>query len=217
MTVLRWNQINPALPHPTPTLNLVVHGDSMSLTGGVLQIHTPRVAALILAGGVDAAQWTRCGINGASYNYAWPDAGYPYTLIQDAPLRVDPMLSLTLPNWLIVLAGTNGIVLGGHSAATEYADFQAYIAARILAGWPAGQIVVSTMMPRTGLSEVTRGAYNTSVVNGAVTYGYQLARLDLNPNIGAAGQNLDTTYFLDGTHPTDLGQSIVASIEYGVM
>lgn len=201
---------------PGATVNIVAHGDSMSLTGAVQQIYLPRIAALITSNAVGVAQWTRCGINGASWNFAWVSAGYPYTLTQDAPLRVDPKRS-GLPNWLIVFAGTNGITLNANSAATEYAAFQTYIAARVAAGWPAAKIIVCTMLPRTGVSETTRTNYNASLVGDSGGVGYKLARLDLDASIGAAGQDTNLTWFLDGTHPTDAGQAIIASLIYAQM
>lgn len=204
---------------PGAALNIVAHGDSISLTSTVQRTYLPRLAALIQANGVGVASWTRCGINGASWNYAWPSAGYPSTLIEDAVLRVDPARVVSLDNWLICFAGTNGLLstLGAHSAATEYANFQTYIAARIAAGQDMAKTIACMMLPRTGMSEATRTTYNASLVSGAATYGYKLARLDLNPNIGAAGQNLDLTWFQDGTHPTDAGHAVIAQIIFDVM
>lgn len=199
------------------TLNIVNDGDSISLTSAATSIYLPQLANLIVANGKGIPYWTRCGINGASWNYAWNGTIYPYTITQDAPLRVDVAQRNGITNWLIPFAGTNGILLAGHSAATEYSDFQTYIAARISAGWTAANIVVCTCLPRTGLNETTRGTYNTDLVNGAVTYGYKLARLDQDPTIGQAGDNLNTTYYSDGTHPTAAGHAIIASIIYAVM
>lgn len=200
---------------PGATYNVVGHGDSMSLTSACQRTYLPRVVALMAAAG-KIASWRRCGINGASWAYAWPSAGYPLTLAQDALVRADPAKGRGV-NWLLVMAGTNGIILGGHSAATEYADFQIYIAARIAAGWPVANIVVCTMLPRTGDVDATRLAYNTSLIGGAATYGYKLARLDLDPNIGPDGADTNLTYFSDGTHPTDAGHAIIASIIYALM
>jgi lysophospholipase L1-like esterase len=137
----------------------------------------------------------------------------------DAISFVDPAQRGGIPNYLVVFAGTNGIhpSLGNHSAATEYADFQSYIAARTAAGWAATRIAVCTMLPRTGVDETVRTTFNALLVSGASTYGYKVARFDLNASIGAAGQNLDTTYFYDGTHMTDAGHAIAASIISAVL
>lgn len=203
---------------PGSNYSIVAHGDSMSLTGAVKKTYLPRLAELL---GARCAQWTRCGINGASWAFAWASAGYAWTLTEDALLRVDsamgPSVAGAPRNVLIVFAGTNGVILGGHSAATEYANFKTYIAARIAAGWRGKDIIVCTMLPRTGLSEPTRTTYNASLVGDDGAYGYKLARLDLNASIGAAGQNLNTTWFLDGTHPTDAGHAVIAQILYDVV
>lgn len=199
---------------PGATVNLVSHGDSMSLTSAVTRNYLPRVAALIVANGVGVPSWTRCGINGASWNYAWPSAGYPLTMLQDARVRVDPARR-NVPNWLFLLAGSNGVMLNARTAAQEYADFQTYLAASISAGWPAARTIVGTMPPRTGMSEVTRSAYNAFLVGDPS--GCKLARIDLDPNIGAAGQDTNLTWFLDGTHPTDAGHAIIAQLIYNQM
>ena len=202
---------------PLPPVNVVTHGDSISLTGNVLSGYLPRLITLLRAGSVPVGGFTRCGVNGASWDYAWPSAGYEHDLIADAPLRVDTALVSGLTNWLIVFAGTNGIALGGNSAATEYTNFKTYIAARVLAGWSASRIIVCTMLPRTGMSEATRTTYNNSLVGDDAGTGYKIAALHSNSSIGAAGQNLNTTYFLDGTHPTDAGHQIIAQTIYDRM
>lgn len=164
--------------------------------------------ALLTASRGQLASLTQRGINGISYNYRWPSEPLDVTMITDAPAFVDSSIRGGLNNYLVVFAGTNGLLpaLGNHSAATEYADFQTYIAARLAAGWVADRIIVCTTLPRTGLSEVTRGTFNASLVSGASTYGYRVARLDLDASIGAAGQELDTTWFYDETHLTVAGQ-----------
>jgi lysophospholipase L1-like esterase len=212
---------NAGFPPAGTTLNIINHGDSISLTSGVQNNYLPRLAALIQSNNKGLPKWTRCGSNGVSWNYAWAGGEpYPYTLIQDIPLRVVPAYSGTLTNWVIAFAGTNGIdpFLGNHSAATEYANFQTYITALLATGIPASNVIVCTMLPRTGITDSIRTTYNASLVSGAATYGYQLARLDLNPNIGFAGQNLTSWYQQPGgVHPVDAGQAIIASIIYGVM
>ncbi len=213
-----WNED----PFPGATLNIVAHGDSMTL-GGAKQPFISRLADLIEANTADVAQWWRLGIGGASWDYAWPDAGYAYTMTEDALLRVDPAKSgnLALTNWLIVFAGSNGIYLNDHSAATEYAGFKTYIAARIAAGWDAAHIIVCTMLPRSpgihGDRESRRTTYNASLVGDDGGYGYLLARFDLDPNMGSYGDQDDTDYYQDGVHPTDLGHASLAQIIYDVM
>lgn len=159
------------------------------------------------------------GINGISYNYRWSSEPYTETMITDAPISVDPLRTSIVTSWLIVFAGTNGMngSLGNHSAATEYTNFKTYIAARISAGWSANKIVVVTMLPRTGFTDATRQTFNASLVGDDGSYGYRLARVDQNANIGAAGADTNTTYFYDGTHPTPAGHAIIGQVIYNAM
>lgn len=209
---LGWLDVAPG----NATINVIGHGDSISLTGAVQRTYLPRLVSLMTAAG-EVPRWTRAGINGASWTYAWPTAGYPSTLTEDIALRTTSARVSSPPNRLIAFAGTNGITLAAHSAATEYANFQTYLAAQLAAGFAVSEIYVLTMLPRTGVSEVTRSAYNALLIAGAITSGYNIVRLDLEPNIGAAGQNLNTTWFLDGTHPTDAGHAVIAQKIYDAM
>lgn len=157
------------------------------------------------------------GINGISWDYRWPFESYDATLSTDAPTYVDPVQVSGIDNWLIAWAGTNGLALAGNSAASEYADLVEYLGDRISAGWDAGKIVVPTMLPRSGFSETTRGDYNAAIVADATAIGYRVARLDLDPDIGGAGDEANGTYYYDGIHLTDAGQTKVAAILYDVI
>lgn len=120
---------------------------------------------------------------------------------------------------LSIWAGTNGFALAGHSAATEYANFQTYIAARLAGGWAADDITVATMLPRNpDVSSPTRATFNASLVGGQATYGYRLARVDLDSRIGVDSANTDTTYYQgDLIHLNDFGASIASGIIYAAM
>jgi lysophospholipase L1-like esterase len=206
-----WND------YPEPTVNVVAAGDSISLTSGVLKTYVPRLAELARA---DRKAWIRTqhfGINGHSWDYAWPSSGYPYTLLEDGSLRVDTARSTRLPNWLIAFAGTNGITIARHDAAYEYAKLQSYVRARIDAGWDPAQIIVCTMLPREGTPSAVRADYNARIVSGATALGYKVARLDLDPNIGADAASANPDYFSDGVHPTDAGHEVIARVIYSVM
>jgi lysophospholipase L1-like esterase len=200
-----------------PALVIVAHGDSMTLAGGVKKIWVQRLAEKLEENRFGHALWTKAGINGASWSFAWLDSGYPHTLTEDAPLRVDPLRTTSIPSWLIVFAGTNGLAMALNSPSDEYAALQRYLRARLAAGWTPSRIIVCTMLPRTGVPETTRGAYNAAIVADAGGIGYRVARLDLDPNIGAAGQVSNSTWFLDGIHPTDAGHGAIAQIVYEVI
>ena len=206
-----WND------YPEPTLNVVAVGDSISVTSGVLKTYVPRLAEIAKAKRTAWIRTQHFGINGHSWDYAWPFSGYPYTLIEDGPLRVDSARSAKLPNWLIAFAGTNGITIARHDAAYEYGKLQTYVQGRIDAGWDRSQIIVCTMLPRNGVPEAIRADYNARIVNGAMALGYKVARLDLDPHIGTDGASANTDYFADGVHPTDAGHDLIARMIYAVM
>ena len=133
------------------------------------------------------------------------------TLIQSAPISIDPYLGSVSNPVLIVFGGTNDIWLSGKTAAQTYAGFQTYIETRIAAGW--NNIIVLTMLPRQSgaPNEATRQAFNTLLRNGAATYGYTVADIGNDPTIGQAGDQTNTTYYAsDQIHLTQAGQLIVA-------
>ncbi|HEX7606989.1 MAG TPA: SGNH/GDSL hydrolase family protein, partial [Usitatibacter sp.] len=203
---------------PPTTLHVIAHGDSITLGGGVLQPYISRLVALIKANRGESAQGYRFGINGATWNYAWSEAGYPYSLIQDVPVRVVQALSASVPNWVILFAGTNGDAIFHDTAERQYADLQAEIAVILLAGVPANHIIVNTMLPRGGGSEAYRMAYNAAIVADPGRIGYLVARLDLDAHIGVAGAYGNPVYFqADQVHPTDAAHQLIAQIDYWVM
>lgn len=206
-----------ALRVPVPAdLHIASHGDSITRDSGLTN-YIYQLKVLIHTEQAEHAQITQRGINGISYNYRWPSEPIDETMITDAPDSIDANIVGGMDNWLIVFAGTNGMAIGGHSAATEYGHFKTYVAARIAAGWSADNIVVVTMLPRTGFTDSIRQTFNASLVGDDGAYGYRLARTDLNANIGDAGDEANATYFYDGTHLTTAGHAIVAQIIYDAM
>jgi lysophospholipase L1-like esterase len=114
--------------------------------------------------------------------------------------------------FLILFAGTNDIFNGGKTGPQTYALFQNFISARLSAGWRPNKIVVVTMLPRSRARENERSAYNAGLVSGAAIYGYKLARVDLDPNIGCSGCETNRTFYVDGVHPNDTGQQVLANV-----
>ena len=196
-----WNDFR------APTVNVVAAGDSITLNGAVLRTYVPRIGDELWTARRHWARTQQFAANGVSWNYAWPFAGYPRTLIDDGPLRVDTART-SLPNWLIAFAGTNGIAIARHSAADEYSALQAYVRARIAAGWKPSQIIVCTMLPRAGVAEDVRRSYNALIVADTANLGYHVARLDLDPAL----ETLDATNYPDGTHPSDAMHARIARV-----
>lgn len=194
----------------------MTHGDSISRQLGA-DNYLYELQGLIASNRSEKAHVWQRGTDGISWAYDWPEDPGTETMTSEAAAVIDARRIGTKPNWLVAFAGTNGLAVGGHSAATEAADFVTYLNARLAAGWSASRIVVPTMLPRTGVDEGLRSAYNTALVNAATSAGCQVARLDLDPDIGAAGQDLDTDWFADGIHPTAAGHTRIAEIVYDAM
>jgi len=208
---------------PSYNVLVVAHGDSITYGQGtgVSEWYLIRLTTLITTS-VRTPTAVNAGTPGISYNYAWsgwPDN--PNTMIQEGAAVIDSHLSDAgyKTKWLIVFAGTNGmnLFLANHSAEVEFANFEQYMAARRLAGWDMSNTVVCTMLPRGAGEEARRTAFNGYLVAGASYWKYKLARFDLDPNMGQAGQNDDPVYYSDGVHPTDAGHAILAAILNQVM
>lgn len=200
----------------SPDVIFASHGDSISRDRG-LENYIYQLRTLYQSDTGNRAAVSQRGINGISWDYRWPSEPIDTTLILDAPATVDPVRSDTIPSWLIAWAGTNGMTIAGHTAAQEYADLVTYVQARLVAGWDAEKIVIPTMLPRSGFSETVRGDYNAAIVADAENLGYIVARLDLDDDIGGAGDEANATYFYDGVHLTDAGHARVAAILYAAM
>jgi hypothetical protein len=212
--------MRPAVQPVAADLFIQAHGDSFTFDMGDFNNYLFVLKASILASKGLNARVARRGINGISYNYRWPSQPYNATLISDAATGVDVSRVPGIDNWLLVLAGTNGmsVGLGGNSAAVEYGNFKTYIAQEIAAGWVASRIVVGTCAPRSTITEVVRGAFNTSLVGDDGGYGYRVARLDLNTNIGAAGANNNLAYYqADATHWNPAGHVEAAGVFFNTM
>lgn len=209
---------NVIVPRTVPVTDLLIlsHGDSMTRdleSDNYLHI----LKSLVVATTGDYVTASHRGINGISYDFRWEFEPINTTLLLDAPTTIDPRRIDGIDNWLIVFAGSNGMAIGGHSAATEYADFKTYIDARIAAGWVADNIVAVTMMPRNGFADATRQAFNAAMVGDDDELGYRVARADLDDDIGGEGDCDDTDFYYDGTHLNAAGHARLAQIIHDTM
>jgi hypothetical protein len=192
-------------PPPPPAYNVVAVGDS--ITFGVLAtLPYPTDLATVFGATANLGvpligwAWNPSGVRGA------PD------LISTAAADVYPLIAGPNYPWLIGFAGTNDGEYGD-TAAAAWASAETWIEGVLATGFPASRLIIPTMLPRTGL-EPFRTAYNGLIVTGAATYGYQCARLDLDPNIGQYGDNLNPIYYEQtySVHPTNAGHQIIANI-----
>jgi lysophospholipase L1-like esterase len=131
--------------------------------------------------------------------------------------EVDAVVTVP-PQTLILFAGTNDFAFDNADPTTIFNDMMTYRAGRVSAGFNASKIIIATMLPRGSFIESLRTSYNSLIVSNASTYGYAVARLDLDPNIGPLGSETNLTYYnSDQVHPNNAGHSIIAGIFEAVM
>lgn len=196
---------------PVPDLQILSHGDSMSRDlDAENYLHV--LKSLVAASTGDYVRASHRGINGISWDFRWEFEPINTTLLLDAPEIIDGRILDGIDNWLVIFAGSNGLAIGGHSAAAEYDDFKTYVSARIAAGWEADKIVSVTMMPRSGFTDSIRQAYNAAMVGDDEELGYRVARADLDDDIGGEGDYADTDYYYDGIHLNATGHALLAQI-----
>lgn len=114
-------------------------------------------------------------------------------------------------NIALVWTGTNDLFFGS-TAAQTLSLIATYYGLLKAIGFHVGFIDIS---PRSqsglpGDFEANRTIINTAVNVSRPTYCDALYRLSQNPLIGHSGDELNTLYYIDGVHLTDLGLSIVA-------
>ena len=177
--------------------DLVAVGDLIT-SGDQAPITYPKLIASALG-----SHWINEGVSGAGWG----------GLAARAQTRVDPrakQIGCTSP-YLILFAGTNDIANGVPTKMT-FDGFVAYLKARISSGWDRRRIVVVTMLPRIHVSEAKRSEFNSFLVSGASTFGYSLARIDLDPSLGCSSCETNKEFYVDGIHPNALGEQILASV-----
>lgn len=114
-------------------------------------------------------------------------------------------------NVLTVWAGSNDLVFGD-SAATVFGKLASYCAARRSRGF---HVLVFTILPRTAISgaaETHRQNLNTLIRDHWTGFADGLVDVAANGTLGAVNANLNLTYYIDGTHLTAAGHTIVATL-----
>lgn len=193
---------------PEPTWNLLVDGNSHTLGVGGTNVSTINEGVLAANDGPLATDWLALGTSGATTPQ----------LITAAPTKVDPLYDSSISankRILIFWEGTN------HIANTVSADetifynaIKEYCEDRKTAN-PAINIIVGTIMPRQSPSnpdyETVRLAVN-DLIRDALTNNEPwldaIADVGGDATIGATGAAANATYFGDGLHLTDAGQTI---------
>jgi hypothetical protein len=139
-------------------------------------------------------------------------------IIADAPVTVDPIVP---PGHragrkfiLSLLIGRNDLHFYSGGAAQYAADLGTYFAARKAAGWT--HCVLCTVLPATASGfNTVRNAFNAIVTaNGwaAANHVDEICNFAADATMGPDAAASNTTYYADGTHPTNAGQVILESI-----
>jgi hypothetical protein len=125
----------------------------------------------------------------------------------DAATQIDTLYSAAYQhNILCVWEGTISLS-NGYTPARYVDELKAYCLARRAAGF---QVVVVTVLPCYGRDN---SAVNALIRAGWTDYADALADVALDPRIGDAGDEFDTTYYLaDTSHLNDAGNAIVGDI-----
>lgn len=197
---------------PPACLNFAVAGDSIALGSGV----TPWPSLLSSALGTTTGNESHDAVG---WNYSSSGVQGSNDLITFAPTEVDPLVtSLECSNgsqsYLVLAGGTNDIFwAGAGSGAAAFSSLLTYFLARVAAGWNTNNILVNTLLPRSGDAWADTQTYNNNVVSNAATYHYTVVRFDQDPNMGCQTCNTNLTYFQsDQVHPTLVGQAILANL-----
>lgn len=140
---------------------------------------------------------------------------YP-TMIEDASHQVDTkLLGNNYRNIAVLWAGTNDIFFDPSiDVSALHESIKDWCYGRKAAGF---QVIVCTITPRSdqgtpGNFEEDRQAINDMIRSHYFEYADGLADIAANPNIGDADDELDTMYYYDKVHMTELGYAIVANI-----
>lgn len=147
-----------------------------------------------------------------------------------ASLYVDPIFSVpnetgasspTRKYVFTVSIGTNDMCIGGRGTVGAYAtEVAAYTARRKAVALTAGYTLVvglCTVLPRNDVDsqEVNRAAYNSLLTNGSwrssngIDFVIDFAS---EATMGSLANCANTTYYLDGVHPTGVGHALLTPI-----
>jgi hypothetical protein len=130
-------------------------------------------------------------------------------MLANAPSNIDPIYDGTKSrNVVVIWGGTNDFYESGDTVDNVYGYLRNYCAARRAVGW---KVVAVTMMQRSASQTVenTRLDYNGRIRVGWQSFADGLADVAADARLSDCS---NATYFSDGTHLTNLGYGVAASI-----
>ncbi len=186
-------QLHGKLTLRIPTVGVISDGDSITAGAGVQPCcYYPTVA---LAGMSLANSLRNTAV-----------AGYTTQSIID---HLSTVISPQLSAWTGLSKRVYTLMIGTNDNfnTSNYSKIQTICATVVAAG---ASMVMFTNLPCTGCNETNRQSWNTLIRNGGAC-SYTVADVGNDPTIGQAGDNLNLTYYQDGTHPKAAGDAIIAT------
>lgn len=141
--------------------------------------------------------------------------GYGWQDLINISSEVDAVITSGNPQTLIMEGGTNDLAAGNNITATINLAIS-YNQSRIAAGWTNRRYI----LPVLSCSQYTKAnqdSYNALLRSNAASQGWIVVPTDQDANLGATGAYANTTWFVDGTHPTAAGQNLIAQYIEGAM
>lgn len=185
---------------------LIADGDSIMLGYSLPTASSmPSQLVALVTGGIGRVRMSNFAVTGQTVA----------DMNTDAATQVDGVYSSAYDKRIcLVWGGTNDLYFGA-SAATAYSRLTTYWAARRAAGWT---VVAFTITPRSAGSppadfETQRANLNSSIRSGSANYDV-LVDVAADSRLGDAGDETNTTYYLDLVHMTQAGYAIVAGLTY---
>jgi lysophospholipase L1-like esterase len=196
-------------------VTIVAHGESITAGYALANPDTQAFPALLRdklnASGLPVSV-LNLGNSGAGFSFV---GAHGSTLAGEAPSIVDNHAG---PKSVLILLMSSNEMHFGKTSAQAFALFEAYVSARLRAGFLPGNMIVCPILPRPTVSENERSAYNSPLIAAQDVYGYRLARLDQSREIGQAESYKNTMYWdRDQVHPNALGHQIMARVIYPVL
>jgi lysophospholipase L1-like esterase len=189
-----------------PTKNLAFEGDSIC-TGALADPFLGWVPLMNLSNDIRQNNMAQSG-------YKLSES------VAAAATEIDNRIDPSADNAVIVTCGVNDIA-AGDSAATIYANLATYGAARKTAGWD--KVAIFGITP-FGVTDTVRQALRTLLLADftvatatpniyaagvGVTYADFYVDIAADTTIGIFAARLDTTYYVDGLHPTNAGHVVL--------
>lgn len=156
--------------------------------------------AICTASPLDPINLLNCAVSGDTI--AMQEADYPTTM---APFYS----AARAKNIFMAAVGTNNMANIGQDGPTALAAYYAYLDDKLARGW---RVIACTVLPRAagGAFNTARAYFNSNLRADWAGRGYSaIADVALVPGMGADGDELNATNYMDTVHPTLVGNDLL--------